>query len=113
MVLGLFYIVAAPLFTGSDDHNHYYRVYEITDGMMVTPIQYDGTVGSQLPESLYYMFMGGKEDTLNDSYIRNQVIKYVDELWMLNVEINPNKTIQYGTIWAYVDTKEQLNKKIV
>lgn len=97
LVLGLIYIVASPLFTGGDEHDHYYRVYEITDGTMVTPVQMNGTIGSQLPKSLYDMFMGVDKDNLHLNYrFRNSVIKYGDELGMLGVELNPNETMQYG-----------------
>ena len=50
LVLGIIYLFLSPLFTGSDEHNHYYRIYEITEGVLVTPT--DEVVGSELPESL-------------------------------------------------------------
>ena len=29
IILGTFYLFISPLFTGSDEHNHFYRIYEI------------------------------------------------------------------------------------
>lgn len=106
LTLGLIYILASPLFTGNDEHNHYYRIYEIVDGTLITPIQYDGTIGSQLPKSLCSMLVGGEINKTSLNFCHNIHIEYMDELRMLNVELNPNETMQYGEYWSsqYVNT---------
>ncbi len=51
LLLGIVYIFLSPLFTGSDEHNHYYRIYEISEGVFITPTD-SNKVGSVLPTSL-------------------------------------------------------------
>ena len=50
-------LILSPLFTGSDEHNHYYRIYEISSGNLVTPT--NKYVGGKLPESLKNTFIEG------------------------------------------------------
>ena len=96
IVIGLMYLVASPLFTGSDEHNHYYRIYEITEGNLITPVQKDDTVGGKLPKSLYETFINKEKDSIN----RNAKIKYSDEVSMVKYKLNKNTEIQYGTEYA-------------
>lgn len=86
IILGSIYVFSAPLFTGSDEHNHYYRIYEITEGHFITPT--DKYVGSELPSSLQKTFIAGGTN--------NQVIKYDNIKDMLNVKLNKLDKSQYG-----------------
>ena len=90
IILGTFFIFMSPLFTGSDEHNHYYRIYEITEGTLVTPTK--EYVGSKLPASL--------EETFNLGSGNNTQIKYKDVKNMVKVDLNKNNTIQYGKKWT-------------
>lgn len=90
LVLGIIYLFLSPLFTGSDEHNHYYRIYEITEGVLVTPT--DEVVGSELPESLSKTFGAGSGN--------NTTIKYENINEMLNIKLNRTNTIQYGNLWT-------------
>lgn len=92
LVFGSLYLILSPLFTGSDEQNHYYRIYEISEGQFITPVQDNGTVGSVLPKSLYQTFTNGKTDITD----KNTKIKYSDEMSMSSVNLNPNETMQYG-----------------
>ncbi len=96
LTIGLMYIGASPLFTGSDEHNHYYRIYEITEGNFTTPVQKDNTVGDKLPKSLYNTFTNYNKDNIN----RNIKIKYSDEFSMMKQKLKKNDKMQYGLEYA-------------
>ena len=96
LVFGSMYLIGSPLFTGSDEHNHYYRIYEITNGNFVTPVVDNKIVGDKLPSSLYETFTNNAEETVN----RNTKIKYRDELDMMQVELAEDEVVQYGTEYA-------------
>ena len=89
IILGSVYMFLSPMFSGSDEHNHYYRIYEITEGVMRTPTS--DTVGSNLPESLSQAFIDAGNDNIN--------IKYNSILKMLKIKLNKNERIQYGYTW--------------
>lgn len=95
LVLGLMYLVASPLFTGSDEHNHYYRIYEITEGKLITPVKNKNTVGGMMPKSLVDTFENNSKIIAN----RNIYIKYNDEDEMMNKKISKKK-VQYGTKYS-------------
>ena len=95
LLLGILYLIASPLFTGSDEHNHYYRIYEISDGMLVTPVS-NKTVGGKLPKSLYSTFVNKDKEEIN----RNIRIKYKDEIEMSKYQLNEDEKIQYGKKYA-------------
>lgn len=90
LTFGLIFMFISPLFSGSDEHNHYYRIYEITEGILVTPTS--KYVGSKLPESLEKTFINGTGN--------NTTIKYKNIKDMLNVELNENDKKQYGKEWV-------------
>lgn len=89
-VLGIFYLLLSPLFTGSDEHNHYYRIYEITSGTLTTPVS--NVIGSKLPSSLYKTFINNDEKTVN----RNINIKYDDIRKMSSIPLKQDEKEQYG-----------------
>lgn len=89
-ILGVIYLFLSPVFTGSDEHNHYYRIYEITDGILVTPT--DKVVGSQMPKSLSETFIEGSGN--------NTTIKYENIREMLNIPLNRTNKVQYGNLWT-------------
>ena len=82
-VLGLAYLFLAPMFTGSDEQIHFYRIYEIADGKMITPITSEG-VGSELPKSLKSAFIKP-----------NDQIKYIDIKDMAQIQLNKEDTEFY------------------
>ncbi len=86
LLLGVCFINLSPLFTGSDEQNHYYRIYEITDGIFVTPT--NKYVGSVLPKSLGESFIVGSGV--------NTKIKYRNIKSMLDVKLNKSEKTQYG-----------------
>lgn len=87
ITLGGGYIFLSPLFTGSDEHNHYYRIYEITEGHFITETD-NGYVGGKLPSSLKETFAIGSGN--------NTTIKYTNIKDMQNIELNESKKVQYG-----------------
>lgn len=91
LFFGSLYIIICPLFTGSDEHNHYYRIYELSDMKLLTPIQ-DNIIGGNLPRALVDCFVLDKEPAN-----RNLYIKYQDLNEMLKVKIDKKDTIKYGT----------------
>lgn len=96
IIIGLMYLIGSPLFTGSDEHNHYYRIYEITEGNLITPVQKDNTVGGKLPKSLYETFTNKEKNSVN----YNTKIKYSDEVSMSKNKLNNKEKIQYGKEYA-------------
>ena len=90
LVLGSIFIILSPLFTGNDEHNHYYRIYEITEGVFVTPT--DQLVGSSMPASL--------QDTFEIAAGHNTKIKYKDIKKMQKIKLNKEQTRQYGDLWT-------------
>ena len=99
--LGIIYLVASPLFTGSDEHNHYYRIYEISSGVLITPVKNNKIVGSKMSKSLAETFENHSKEKSN----RNIYIKYHDEIEMMKNETSKEK-IQYGKEYTteYVNT---------
>lgn len=85
--LGVVYLLLAPMFTGSDEANHYYRIYELTDGVMVTPVE-ENSSGGDLPVSLTTTFVNGGGFAGN--------IKYVNVPEMIKVLLEKEKTMKYG-----------------
>lgn len=92
--LGIIYIILSPFLTGSDEHNHYYRIYEITEGKLITKVVNNKTIGNKLPSSLKETFVNGKsgEDVIN----RNSKIKYSDIFDVYDIKLDKNDRIQYG-----------------
>ena len=88
--LGIIYILLAPLFTGSDEQNHYYRIYEISQGTIFTPTN-NNVVGSMLPVSLQYSYILGGANNTN--------IKYSNIPDMFKVKLNSNIVTQYCLNW--------------
>ncbi len=86
IILGVIYIFASPLFTGSDEHNHYYRIYEITEGKFITDTKY-GVVGSKLPRALKETFIIGSGDNS---------VKYGNIKDMIKVKIDKDDKVVYG-----------------
>lgn len=74
IVMGGFYLLLSPLFTGSDEPVHYYRIYEITNGNFATPVE-DGVAGSQMPASLAETFeaASGHNDQVKYHHIRDMM----------------------------------------
>ena len=90
IICGLPYVFLSPMFTGSDEHNHYYRIYEISELTMVTPT--DKYVGSKLPKSL--------EESFNVAGGSNTSISYKDILDMSKIKLNKEEKVQYGKEWG-------------
>ena len=97
LLLGATYLFISPVFTGSDEHNHYYRIYEITEGKMITPTD-TKTVGSKMPSAL--------KDTFISGGAHNTKIRYKSINKMINIKVNNNDRTQYGKVWtdSYVNT---------
>lgn len=98
IVIGSIYLFASPLYTGSDEENHMYRAYEISDGIFKTNVN-DGIVGSNLPRSMYdaYIESGGHKN-----------INYDDISAMINKNIEGDKKIKYGFNWMSQYTNTSL-----
>ena len=92
IMLGGLYLVCSPLFTGSDEQSHYYRIYEITDGNIKTPIN-NNVIGGSLPSSLKDMYILCNSQ-INYNY--NQYIKYDDVLKMIKIPLNQEKKEVYS-----------------
>lgn len=90
ILLGMGYLLLAPMYTGSDEFNHFYRIYEIAEGRMITPIV-EGNVGGDLPSSL-------KEAKVE----KPEEIKYYHLPQMIQIKLNPEERIIYSG--EYVNT---------
>lgn len=88
--LGLIYLFFAPLFSGSDENTHFYRIYEISEGNILTDVN-NNFIGSNLPESLIniYETSGGSSDQ----------IRYGDILHIYNTPLNKSNRVKYGSTW--------------
>ena len=86
LIMGVVYLVLSPLFTGSDEHNHFYRIYEITEGTMVTPTGPTYS-GSELPASLHKAFLEGSG--------KNSLVKYHDISDMMSIPLEKDERILY------------------
>ena len=86
LIMGVFYLVLSPLFTGSDEHNHFYRIYEISEGTMVTPVGPTYS-GSELPSSLNKAFLEGSGD--------NPRVKYHDVSDMMSIPLDEDDRVLY------------------
>ena len=75
LTFGSMYLVGSPLFTGSDEHNHYYRIYEITTGNFITPVQENDIVGDQFSKYLnrYEMMSDVSETKPTESEFLNKL----------------------------------------
>ena len=90
LMLGFIYIFLSPLFTGSDEHNHFYRIYEITEGTVITPT--NKYVGSKLPVSL--------SKTFETASGVNTKVKYKNIHDMWKIKLNRNNVTLYGKEWT-------------
>lgn len=91
ILMGSLYVFAGPIFTGTDEHIHYYRIYEIAKGSLKTPIIKKVT-GEELPESLVKSFT----DNYTNMDNINQHIKYKNLFNTIDLPLEKNKKIQYG-----------------
>lgn len=87
VIMGGFYLLLSPLFTGSDEPVHYYRIYEITNGNFATPVE-DGVAGSQMPTSL--------TETFEVASGHNDQVKYHHIPDMMRVPLNSEETTLYS-----------------
>lgn len=87
ILMGSVYLLLSPMFTGSDETVHYYRIYEITGGGIATPIN-DGVIGSEMPASLAQTFQAGSGD--------NTKVKYRLIPDMARVSLNKDEKILYN-----------------
>ena len=90
LILGICYLGLSPLFSGSDEHNHYYRIYEISEGRLQTPTK-NGKVGSKLPNSLKKIFI--------ESGANNTKVKYSKIKKMNKIKLDKEDVSQYGNDW--------------
>lgn len=88
LVMGIIYLLLSPLFTGSDEAAHFYRIYEITEGNISTPVDGD-VIGSQMPTSLQKVFDMASGDGTK--------VKYRDIPSMLKVPLNSEGKQLYST----------------
>ena len=89
-ILGIVYVFISPLFTGSDEQNHYYRIYEVSEGIIVSGINSEEKyVGSMMPSSLAETY-----EIVGD----NTKIKYKDINEMAKIKLDKKDKIMYGKI---------------
>lgn len=88
VIMGGFYLLLSPLFTGSDEPVHYYRIYEIANGNFSTPVENGVIIGSQMPSSL--------AETLAASSCHNDQGKYHCIPDMMRVPLNSENTALYS-----------------
>ncbi len=89
-ILGIVYVFISPLFTGSDEQNHYYRIYEVSEGIITSGINSEEKyVGSMMPSSLAETY-----EIVGD----NTKIKYKDISEMAKIKLDKKNKIMYGKI---------------
>ncbi|MEG0283047.1 MAG: DUF2142 domain-containing protein [Clostridia bacterium] len=84
LTIGSVYLFLSPLLTGSDENIHYFRIYEIANGNLLTPMISENKMGSEMPISIDKI---SKEEA--------KYIKYNDSLDMMKIPLNKDKTKVY------------------
>ena len=88
IVLGIIYFILSPFYTGSDEYAHFLRIYEISEGVLVTPVT-ENASGSMLPNAIA------------ESFVKNaNEIKYGNIKDMIKVKINDNETRLYTDVYT-------------
>lgn len=92
IMLGIFYVFAIPIYRGHDEHAHFYRAYEISQGIFNTKIEDEESV-TTIPEAFEETTPEG--EACNITYYRN-VIDF------LGVDINEDETMTVNASYMAV-----------
>lgn len=86
-VLGIIYLAIIPMYRGHDEHAHFFRAYEISQGILNTKIEHDESV-TQIP-AVFFDVMRNQNDEryINQGYyedLRNSLNKEItdDNIWV-------------------------------
>ena len=88
-ILGNIYSLLTPLFAGSDEEYHFYRIYEIASGNLITPKIKENVYGSNMPMSIE-LIKGNK----------GNYTKYIDTVKSFNLSLEKNKTMSFGNYYG-------------
>lgn len=83
LVIGLIFIVIAPVFMGSDERTHFYRVYEISDGHFITKENKNGILAT-MPRSINKAYTGFDDENVS---LKNS-ITYLDSIKRMKIPLN-------------------------
>ena len=92
IMLGLFYVFAIPIYRGHDEHAHFYRAYEISQGIFNTKIENEESV-SEIPKAF--------EETTPEGEACNMTY-YRDVIDFLDVDINEDETMNVNASYMAV-----------
>lgn len=92
IMLGLFYVFAIPIYRGHDEHAHFYRAYEISQGIFNTKIEDEESV-TKIPKAF--------EETTPEGEACN-MIYYRDVIDFLDVDINEDETMTVNASYMAV-----------
>ena len=92
IMLGMFYVFAIPIYRGHDEHAHFYRAYEISQGIFNTKIENEESV-TEIPKAFEETTPEG--EACNITYYRN-VIDF------LGVDINEDETMTVNASYMAV-----------
>ena len=89
--IGLLYVFALPPGRAPDGSSHYYRIYEISSGNLISDISNDGAIGSMEPTSI----------SLINDYVENNVT-YSDIANDLDLRTNEDdKSFMHTSAYSY------------
>ncbi len=92
IMLGLFYVFAIPIYRGHDEHAHFYRAYEISQGIFNTKTENEESV-SEIPKAF--------EETTPEGEACNMTY-YRDVIDFLDVDINEDETMKVNASYMAV-----------
>ena len=90
MVIGILYIFLAPIYMGSDERSHFYRVYEITEGHLITSADKVGRL-TVMPRSLNKAYNGYDDE----NKVFKGTITYKDSINKIKIPLDKENKLIY------------------
>lgn len=88
LLIGSMYLGLSPFYTGSDELAHFCRIYEVSTGNLITPINSEKKQGSVLPKSIDGLYV-----------YKEYKAKYSDIDEMMKIPLNKEDTTYYGNYY--------------
>lgn len=85
LLIGSMYLGLAPFYTGSDELAHFCRMYEVSTGNLITPINNENKQGSLLPKSIDKLYV-----------YKEYKAKYSDMDELMKIPLDKEDTTYYG-----------------
>lgn len=92
IVIGVVFTLIAPPFMGSDEKTHFLRVYEISEGHLISSVDENGIL-SIMPRSLNKAYSGNSDENVK----LDGVISYDDIPSRINIPLEKENELNYCT----------------